>query len=299
MRKAIVLVVILTALVSLCISQEEGTEEWAVDQWKDYLLLANPSIDQTSSNIFSGFRNIEDLSPGTHIVFKGSARGFFQGLEVPYDMTMNLTVLDNEVISGKECVAVEITMDSNIEMQGQSSSMIFTGKEWIDADGTLVKMDGEMKTSSGGTEASIGLTTELVGEKQYKGYDCWVYSSTQSMEMMGTTLDMEMTQYMDKESQAVVGALVQGNEVEMNQEALEAATYMYEAEWELGGRETITTDMGTYDCQVIYLKRDGKVFGTIWANEEFRAPLKYVVSYDVGDLKSEMTLTLIEYTWKA
>lgn len=295
MRKAIVLVVILTALVSLCIGQEEGPKEWTVDQWKDHLFLANPSIDQTTSNMFSGLRNIEELSPGTRIVYKGTATGYFQGQDVPYDMTMGVTVLDKETVSGKECIVAEITMDINMEMEGQLTSMIFTAKEWIDTDGTLVKMDGEMKVSLAGTETAMQLTTELAGEEQYKGYNCWVYATTQSMEMMGTSIDMEMTQYMDKESYAVVGAIINGNEVEMDQEALEAATYMYEAEWELGGRETITTDMGTYDCQVIYLKREGKIIGTIWANEEFRAPLKYMVSYEIEDMKMDMTLILIEY----
>jgi hypothetical protein len=53
--------------------------------------------------------------------------------------------------------------------------------------------------------------------------------------------------------------------------------------------------MGTYDCQVIYLKKEGKIVGTIWANEEFRAPLKYTVSYEIEDLKLDMTLILLEY----
>ena len=65
MRKAIVLVMILTALVSLCIGQEESTKEWTVDQWKDYLLLANPSMDQNVSSMASGLRNVEKLTPGT------------------------------------------------------------------------------------------------------------------------------------------------------------------------------------------------------------------------------------------
>jgi roadblock/LC7 domain-containing protein len=239
MRKAIVLVVILTALVSLCIGQEKGTEEWTVDQWKDHLFLANPSMDQTTSSMAEGLRNIEELTPGTYIVFKGTARGFFQGQDVPYDMTMSVTVLDKEVVSGQECVVAEIIMDMIMEIEGQSTSMIFTAKEWIDTDGTLVEMDGEMKMSLADMETTMELTTELVGEEQYKGYDCWVYSVTQSTEMMGITMDMEMTQYMDKESYGVVGAIVDGNEVEMGQESLEAATYMQEAEWELGGRETI------------------------------------------------------------
>lgn len=50
--------------------------------------------------------------------------------------------------------------------------------------------------------------------------------------------------------------------------------------WELGSRERITTELGTFDCQVIYLKDNGRTTGTIWANEKIRTPIKYIVYYE-------------------
>jgi hypothetical protein len=66
--------------------------------------------------------------------------------------------------------------------------------------------------------------------------------------------------------------------------------------WELGPEETITTPLGTYKCQVIYVMEEGKRVGTIWATRDMRAPVKYVYTFENEDSKLEMTMVLIEYS---
>ena len=118
------------------------------------------------------------------------------------------------------------------------------------------------------------------------------------MEMMGMDLgETKMTTYMDKESYATVRTIVEEEEMEMDSGFNEAATFVAELDWVLGGRETITTELGTYDCQVIYLQENGETVGTIWANEDIKAPLKYVITLETENLgmvvTMEMTMILV------
>ena len=301
MKRAIVLALVVTALISSCIGQEESADEWTVEEWKDYLFFPNPSADQSIANMAAGLTNIEELPPGTHIVFEGGAHGTLAGSQgappVSYNMTMEIDILDKEVVAGKECSVAEITMEMRTNIEGQLVSINVSGKQWTDTQGAPVKVDAEVRMELfEGLETVSRANLELVGEEQYNGYDCWVFSGTQSTELMGMSQESEMKQYMDKKSKAVVGTTIDGEEQEMAREYVEASTYVSELEWELGGREKITTELGTYDCQVINLKKDGKKVGTMWAHEEFKTPLKYVITYETEDMKLEMTLTLVEYT---
>jgi hypothetical protein len=301
MKRAIALAVVVTALISSCIDQEESTGEWTIEEWKDHLFFASPTMDQSITNMAAGLGNIEELAPGTHIVFDGGGRGTslgFQGAPIAsYGMTVEITVLEDEVVNGEACTVAEVKMEMRTNVEGQPVSIVITGKQWTDAAGTPVKVDAEAKMELlEGFETSLKSNLEFVGEEQYKGHDCWVFSGTQSTELMGISLDNEVEQYMDKKSKAVVGTLIDGVEQQMGKEYVDAAIFVSELEWKLGKRETITTELGTYDCQVIYLKKDGKKFGTVWAHEEFRTPLKYVITYEVEDMNLEMTMTLIEYS---
>jgi len=96
------------------------------------------------------------------------------------------------------------------------------------------------------------------------------------------TTEGSVTEYMDKESSQVIRVIT------------EIATETDDTQ--LGGRETVKTPPGTYDCQVIYLKENNEVVGTIWVNEEIRVPVKYVATYKTEYMDMEVTMTLVEYT---
>ncbi|MBU7015805.1 MAG: hypothetical protein HXS43_13345 [Theionarchaea archaeon] len=295
MKKDYYLIVTITMLLlCLCIGQEE---EWTVDDWKDHLMFVSPSGTQggipgfvpTSSTVMT-------LPVGTHMVFDVVSEGTVGELEMPTRMVLGLRYLGTERVNEKECAALQITMNMEIEMYGESMAMASEGKEWIGEDGAPVKMDFRATGNLAGIEIPISLTGGLTEETQYQGHECWVFTVTQKVEMAGPSTEMEMIMYMDKESRALVRIVAKMGEIEQDSGYMEPVFSIGPSTWELGPEETVTTPLGTYKCQVIYVVEEGKTVGTIWATKDVRAPVKYIYTFENGDSNLEVTMVLIEYS---
>jgi hypothetical protein len=296
MKKFVVVAIYVIALMSSCIGQE-----WTVEEWRTHLTFVNPSTEQNSTGMLTGFENIEELPAGTHMAFKIDADTTFEGTDVPFTLTLGFTVTGKEAREGVDYTVVDVTMNMEVEMEMEGSdstlTMTFEGKEWVDTTGSPVTMEGTATGKIGEFEMPISFAMERIGEEQYHGHDCWIYEVTQSMEMEGfPTGEIKAVQYMDKKSYAVVRTIAEFMGEETDSGYTEPVFSYGELQWELGARETITTDMGTYDCQIIYLLDDGETVGTIWANEDVRAPIKYEISFKQEDMEFTMIMTLIEYT---
>ena len=259
--------------------------------------MVNPNFNtDMSSNMAPGLINAEELPVGTHMEFEVTAVESIETEEVPIDMTIGMTVLDREVINGKDCAVIETIMEMGMEVEDESVTMTAETKEWRDKTGAPLKMEGSMTMNFLGMETPMKFSGEVVGEEVYEGHDCWVVDVAFEIE----TMEISTTIYMDKESYAAVRTIVEEKEwVDSGYNA--GATYVAGLEWVLGGRETITTELGTYDCQVIYLQENGETVGTIWVNENIKAPLKYVITAELENIGMiitiEMTMVLVEYTW--
>ncbi|MBU7039311.1 MAG: hypothetical protein HXS45_00775, partial [Theionarchaea archaeon] len=214
MKRHYLSIAIAIVLLSLCIGQEE---EWTVDDWKDHLMFVNPSGTQGGIPGFvptSG--TVRTLPVGTHMVFTVTSEGQVGELEMPTSMVLGLTYLGTERVNGKECAALQIAMNMEMEMYGESMAMTSEGKEWIGEDGAPVKMDFQAKGSMAGIEIPISLTGILTEETVYQGYDCWVFTTTQKVDMAGPSTEMEMIMYMDKESRAFVRIVAKMGDLEQD-----------------------------------------------------------------------------------
>ena len=308
MKNFTILAILAIALISSCIGQEEVGEEtgekateevgeekgWTIENWKEHLFFLDIR-EQSAAGMVTGLRNFEALPMGTHMKYKVEFGDGTEETGMPYEIVIGLTVSGKEPIDGIECTVIDFTQDMEMETFGISMTMTFEGTEWVDETGAPVKMEGTAITKSEDVEMPTEFTVERIGEELYEGHDCWLYEMTQSTEMMGQSMEVKFVQYVDKSSFAVVRALSEMMGTEQDSGYLEPEVSAGEFEWELGNRETITTELGTFDCQVIYLKVNGEVLGTIWANEEFKVPIKYVYSYKTEDTEFEMTMTLLEY----
>lgn len=315
MKRIIIVAILVAALISSCISQEEKVkeeeieekgakeeevgkeeeeEEWTAETWKEHLFFLDIR-EQSAPGLVTGLRNLEALPVGTHLAYEVEFGGD-EEKGMLYEIIIGLTVSGEETISGIDCTVIDLTQEMEMESFGITMTTVFEGTEWVDDTGVPVKMEGTAVGKSEEIEMPVEFTGERIGEESYQGHECWVYEMTQSSEMMGQSVEMEYVQYVDKSSYAVVRTITKIMGAEQDSGYLKPAVPVEEFEWELGNRETITTQMGTFDCQVIYLKVNDKVFGTIWANEEYRVPLKYVYSPQVEDTEFEMTMTLVEYT---
>jgi hypothetical protein len=219
-----------------------------------------------------------------------------KGLEMPVDMILGLTYLGIEKVNGKECVVLDVTMNMEMEMFGEPMSITREGKEWIGEDGIPVKMDLDGQGEVAGMEIPMCLLGVLTGETVYEGHDCWVFTMTQKSEMGGVSSEIEMVIYLDKETLAPVHMTLSGEGMEQDTGYIEPILPTESSTWELGPEETITTPLGTYKCQVIYIMEEEKRVGTIWATQDIRAPLKYMYVYETEDSKLEMTIVLVEYS---
>ena len=292
MKKIIVCVILIMVLAS-CIGQKE---EWTVEDWKEHISFMRPPVGQDAASMVSGFRNVEDLPIGTHMVFDVETVGVYQGTDMTMDMTLGLTISGKDTVDGIDCTVVDLTIEMDMDTSAGSLGMTITGKEWLGSTGTPVKVEEEATMKIGEFDIPMSIEMERTGEELYHGHDCWVLTGTQTVEIMGiTTAGGEILEYMDKESSAIVRAVTTIGEEEVDTGYVEPPIPVEDLKWELGNRETVTTDLGTYDCQVIYLKENGETIGTIWANEEIRAPIKYVFSYKTADINLEMTVILVEY----
>lgn len=291
MRKIIACAVLVIVLAS-CI----GQKEWTVDEWREHLSFATPPLGLDASTMIPGFRNIEGLPKGTHIVYDVDAVGVLQGTDVTVDMTIGFTVAGTDIVDGINCTALDVDIEMDMNFMGESLIMSIKGKEWIDENGAPVKVEEETVMEFGEFKIPVSIKVNQAGEEIYNEHDCWVMSGTQSLEIMGITAGGEITEYVDKKSYSIVRAITKIGDEEADTGYIEPPISVLDQVWELGNRETVTTDSGTYDCQVIYLKQDGQTMGTIWASEDVRAPIQYVYSYETTDTTLEMTMTLVEYT---
>jgi hypothetical protein len=300
MRKKILFILFIVALASLCIGQEETDEKEqapeGVEKWKEQLSFMSPPSGQDATSMIPAFVNAEELPLGTHIVYQIVSEGVSQGVDISSDMTMDFTLSGREPVKGIDCTVIDVVITADMESQGQAITMTIEGKEWIDADGVPVKVEEDITMSMGEFSIPLSLVLERTGEEQYHGHDCWVFSGTQTTSMMGMSTEGTVTEYMDKESYAVVRVITGIGGEEVDTGYMEPPVAMKDLEWVLGDTETITTAMGTYNCQIIYLKELGETVGTIWATEDVSAPIKYEYSYETEDSSMTMTMTLIEYT---
>lgn len=315
MKSIAILAILAVALISSCIGQEEVEERaeeeigeieeveqveeaeekgWTVEQWKDYLFFLDMR-EQSALGMITGLRNLDALPMGTHMKYNIEFGGELEGTGMPLDIVIGLAVSGKEVIDGIDCTVIDFTQDMEMEAFGMAMTMTAEGTEWVDETGAPVKMEATATGESEEMEMLTEFTGDRIGEESYEGHDCWIYEMTQTSEVMGQSTEMTFVQYVDKSSYAVVRTIYEMMGTEQDSGYLEPAVSVGEFEWELGDRETITTEMGTFDCQVIYLKVNDEVLGTIWANEEYRVPVKYVYSYKTEDTEFTLTMTLLEY----
>lgn len=299
--KKILVLIILTAVVSAVLNIPR---EFTVEDWKEHLILLNPTAEVSTGGPALGVRNIQDLPTGTHMLYRIEFEGAVEQVSQPVSMTLGCTVSGTELIDGINTTVLDVTLDMTMDFLGDPMMLSFEGTEWLDETGAPVKMEGNAIGNMDAVEILISYTTERTGEEVYHGHDCWILSMTQSMEVEGLPpAEMTIVQYMDKESFAVVRMITTVMGEVVNVLGGKADTGYIEPKgapgnlvWELNGWERITTELGTYDCQIIYLKEDSKIVGTMWVKKEIKAPLRYVFSYKYGGENLEVMMTLIEYT---
>lgn len=308
--KNILCVMLIMALLCSCISQkkpaeapgltgETGAEEtqgWTVDQWKEHLSFATLPLGQDPTSMVAGFRNVGDLPTGTHITYNMKSDGIFQGAKTTSDATMDLTVSGTEVVDGITCTVMDVATNMNVESEGSTMVITIDGKEWLDEEGVPVKVEENVSMKFGEYVIPMSIALERTGEEIYNGRDCWVFTGTQTMEVLGTKAEGNITEYMDKETCSVVRVMSTIGDQNVDTGYMEPPKPPETQEWESDGRESITTPAGTYDCQVIYLKENGKKVGTIWANEDVNVPIKYTFTYEAENTTLEVTATLVAYT---
>ncbi len=290
--KKIVVCAILVLVLASCI----GQKEWTVDEWREHLSFATPPLGQDPASMIAGFHNIGELPTGTHVVFDVTAEGVLQGMSVTVDMTMGYTAAGTDTVDGIECTVVDVDIEMHMNVMDEVLIMSVKGKEWVDRNGAPVKIDEEATMELGEFKIPFSIEVSRTGEELYHGHDCWILSGTQGLEIMGISAGGEITEYIDKESYTIVRSITTIGEEEADTGYIEPPIFVLGLTWELGGREAITTELGTFDCQIIYVKQNGELIGTIWATEDIKVPIKYVYSYETTDTDLEMTMTLVEYT---
>jgi hypothetical protein len=293
MKKYILASMIALTLVTACVGQE-----WTVEDWKDHLFLLNPTLSQDTSTMMPGFENLKGLPTGTHFAYHVEMEGTSMGIETPMTMDIGITFSGKEVIDGIDCHAIDLSMTMELSMLGESIKMEMEGTEWVDeVSGAPVKATMNMETDmeSIGVPFPMEFVIERVGEAEYHGHDCWILEMSQEMEMMGTDLgEVKIVQYMDKETMAVVRQVMTMGEEEIDSEYIEPPL-SGELQWELGHKETISTGLGTHECQIIVLKEEGKEVGKMWVSKDFKTPLRYVFSVQDETMEMTMTMTLTAY----
>ncbi len=289
----IILLLVVVALQCSCIGQEK---EWTAEDWKEHLFYMDLR-EQSTPGVVSGFHNTGALPVGRHVAYEIEFEGDGKETEMPQHMVMSVTVSGEEVKSGVTYKVVDITMDMEMQVSGQAMTMVFEAKEWVDEKGVPLKMVGKATGKIQGMEMPISLTAERTGEEVYEGHDCWVFTMTETVDMPGflPSTEMKVIQYMDKKTYAVVRMITQAMGTETDTGYIKPAL-SEEVVWELGGKETITTKMGTYECQIIYLKENGETVGTIWATKDIETPLKQVYSWEQEGSEYTVVMTLLEYT---
>jgi hypothetical protein len=305
MKKIMSVIIVVLILVAACIGQEEEKQtgekkesaEWTVEDWKNHLSLMDPTLTQDASTMLPVFRNPDNLSVGTKLTYDLTMEGTVLGMDFPMTSVMDITFSGKETIKGVDCFMIDIISSVTMTTQDMTMNMEMVGTEWIDdTTGALVIAVMEMEAKMEGEEAPLplSLTIERVGEELYHGHDCWILELKQEMGIEDVDLgEIKILQYVDKADGDVVRQIMTFGEQEMDSGYIEPPPGG--AEWELGPVETITTDLGTYECQVINVIQNGETVGTIWASKEFTTPLKYVMSVSQGGSTITMTMVLTAY----
>jgi hypothetical protein len=288
--------IIIVALVTLCISQQEDViepenGEWTTQDWKEHLTLMSPPLGQDITSMVPAIQNIDELPLGTHLVYHIESFG----VSTDTDMRYTITISGKDTVKNIPCIIMDITVEAEITGIDQSMEIRATGKEWVDEQGTPVRIEEEMVMSFVEYEIPLTIVMERTGEEVYSGLDSWVFSGVQTMNIMGNNVEGTITEYIDKESSSVVRVITEVGDQYEDTGLIEPTVSIQLLEWELGGREGITTKIGVYDCQVIYLKKNGDTIGTIWASEKVKVPLKVTVSYETGTIDFDVVMTLEEY----
>ncbi len=290
-------IVVVLILLSSCIGQEKegepGEPKWTVKDWKEHLSFGTFRIDQNiSTGIVTGLDNIDKIPPGTHIVYTVETKGGLN-MDMPVETTIDITVLGSDVIDSTPCTVLDIVIDMAMTMFGESMTTTFEGKEWVDDNGVPVKAELEGVQKLEDFEAPASIRGTRTGEDVYHGHDCWVFTMTQQSDMDVSSIEMEIIQYLDKETSALVRLITRMEGKEQDTGYIEPIS-AGEPVWVLGDREVITTEAGTYDCQLIYVKDDEKTLVTMWATEDVAVPIRCVYSYTEG----VVVVTLVEYSQK-
>ncbi|MBU7018003.1 MAG: hypothetical protein HXS44_10875 [Theionarchaea archaeon] len=288
--------IILVALVTLCINQQEDVinpenREWTVQDWKEYLTLMSPPLGQDITSMVPAIQNIDELPVGTHLVYH--IESFVVSTET--DMRYTITISGKDTVKNIPCIVMDITVEAEITGIEKSMEIHATGTEWVDEEGTPVRIEEEMVMYFTEYEIPLEIVMERTGEEVYSGIDSWVFSGVQTMNVMGNDVEGTITEYIDKESSSVVRVITEVGDQYEDTGLIEPTVSTQLLEWELGGREGVTTLMGVYDCQAIYLKKNGDTVGTIWASEKVKVPIKAVFSYEVGGTNLDVVMTLEEY----
>ncbi|MBU7031842.1 MAG: hypothetical protein HXS53_04885 [Theionarchaea archaeon] len=293
MKKFVIVSILAAVLFTACISQE-----WTVEDWKEHLFLMNPTLSQEASTMMPGFSNISKLPLGTHFAYEMEMQGTYLGTEIPMTMTMDITFSGKETIDGSDCFIIDLLMTMELSLFEETLSMEIEGTEWIEeVSGAPLKAEMTMKANMEGLEIPLPaeFIIERVGEAEYHGHDCLIFETKQDMQVMGIDLgEMKITQYMDKQTLAVVRQITTIGGQEEDSEYIEPP-FSGELIWELGHKESIYTDLGTYECQVILLTQEGKEVGKMWVSKEFKTPLKYMFSVEKEGMEFTMTMTLTSY----
>jgi len=304
MKKYVPILILL--FFTLCIGQPEEisqgksseSDEWTVEDWKDYLSVMDPTVTQDASTMLPGFGNPGNLSVGTHLVYDLEMEGTIMGLDVPLKAVMDITFSGKEHIEGVRCFKIDVNSSLEMLTQGRTMKMEMVGTEWIDdVTGELLRAHMEMIGHMEGEDPSLPLSfsIERTGETEYQGHECWILTFTQ--EMKGEGIEggkVTILQYVDKQTGDMVRQIMTYGDEEMDSGYIEPVSSG--VVWELGNRESVITELGTYECQVITISRNGELVGTLWASKEFTVPLKYVTS--VSETGSALTLTMLLVTYE-
>jgi hypothetical protein len=281
-------ILLAAVFVTACISQQ------SVEDVKN-LALIYPPLGQDPTSMITGVRNIEQLPVGTHIVTAVTVEGTVHEVPTRRDTVMDVTVSGRDIMDGIHCIVLDFTMDMKIKEQGETMVITSSGTEWIDEDGIPVKLKEDMTMIF--DSFTIPLSIEVTRDRKevYKGHDCWVFSGVQTTTVMGNAVEDSILMYLDRKSAFVVWVLTEIGDEPVDTGYMEPPTPVDALHWELGDKESITTPMGVYECQSIYLRENG-TGGTIWVHKDFNIPVQYVYTIKTEDMDLLVTIVLVAYT---
>lgn len=282
---------LVVVFLAACIGQPQSVEDL-----KERLSLVYPPLGQDPTSMMTGIRNIEQLPIGTHITLAVTVEGTVKDVLTRRDTVMDITVSGRDVIDGIHCIVLDFTMDMKIKEQGETVVITSFGTEWLDEDGTPVRVKEEITMTFGEGSFAIPFSIEITRNKKdlYKGHDCWIFSGVQTTTIMNTTTEDNILVYLDEKSSAVVWVLTEIGDEPVDTGYMQPPPSVDELRWELGNKESVTTPMGIFECQSIYLKENGTK-GTMWVHKNFKIPVKYVYTVKTEDMDLEVTMTLVEY----